>query len=281
MPIPQTLTRKCDRLVQFIERLGPSAVAYSGGVDSALVASAALRALGDAALAVTAVSPSLAESERHQAAQTAAAIGIAHRELLTNELANPAYTRNGPDRCFHCKSQLYAQMQAKAASWGYATILNGANVDDLGDYRPGQKAGHVWQVISPLIECAITKSEVRQIAKAWNLPVWDKPASPCLSSRVAYGEEVTPERLQMIDAAESCLRARGFSNVRVRFHKNELARIEVATADWMRWTDPKLREEVIGALRNIGFRFITLDMEGFRSGSLNQIVPVDVLRGES
>lgn len=195
--------------------------------------------------------------------------------METNEFANSDYTKNAPDRCFHCKTQLYSQLQCVAEEFGFTTILNGANVDDLGDYRPGLKAAADHSVRSPLAECGFTKSDVRELAKLWDLPVWDKPASPCLSSRVAYGEEVTPERLQMVDAAESLLRELGLREVRVRYHKNDLARIEVAANELPRLCEADVREVLSSKLKEIGFRFVTLDLEGFRSGSLNDLVQIE------
>lgn len=271
----EPIEKKRDQLLQSLEGLGPCAVAYSGGVDSAVVAYAALQALGDDAVAITGVSPSLAASERSRARETASAIGIRHREIETNEFANSDYTKNAPDRCFHCKTQLYSQLQYVSEEFGFATILNGANVDDLGDYRPGLQAAADHAVRSPLAECGFTKSDVRELAQLWDLPVWDKPASPCLSSRVAYGEEVTPQRLQMVDAAESLLRQLGLKEVRVRYHKNDLARIEVATADLPRLCETDIRETLAAKFKEIGFRFVTLDLQGFRSGSLNDLVQIE------
>lgn len=271
------LIRKRDELVAWIQALDSCAVAYSGGVDSAVVAKAALLALGENAVAVTGVSPSLAANERTLARETALEIGIRHRELDTNEFANEQYTRNAPDRCFHCKTQLYSQLQAVAGEWGFQAILNGANVDDLGDYRPGLQAASDHRVLSPLVECGFNKSEVRELARYWELPVWDKPASPCLSSRIAYGEEVTPERLKMVDAAESFLRSCGLVEFRVRYHRNDLARIEVSMQDLSQLCQPELRSRLVEQFRKIGFRFVTVDLEGFRSGSLNDLVTLEVL----
>ncbi len=254
------------------------AVAYSGGVDSAVVAKAAAVALGDRAIAVTGVSSSLAAGELATARETAAQIGIAHHIIATNEFTNADYTRNAPDRCFHCKSELYQQLGVLAGDLEFHVILNGTNLDDLGDYRPGLQAATDRQVRSPLAECGLRKADVRRLAAAWQLPVWDKPASPCLSSRVAYGEAVTPARLSMIDQAEQFLREAGFPIVRVRYHRNDLARIEVPLNDLQRLLHPDLRQRLTTDFRHLGFKSVTVDLEGFRSGNLNTLVPVESLR---
>ena len=195
------LEDKIDRLLTRIESLGSCAVAFSGGVDSAVVAAAAFRALGEHSIAVTADSPSLPTGEMQAARELAKHIGIRHQTVLTTEMDSAAYRANATDRCYHCKSELYRQMEVHAVE-GFSHVLNGTNADDLHDYRPGLAAAAEHDVVSPLAECSITKSDVRAIAKEWSLPVWDKPAGPCLSSRIAYGEEVTPHKLAMIDRAE-------------------------------------------------------------------------------
>ncbi len=268
---------KRDQLIQTLRDCGSVAVAFSGGVDSAVVAKAAHLALGDCAVAVTGVSNSLAAGELDEAREIARLIGIRHEVISTDEFARPDYLRNAPDRCYHCKTELYAQLDGRTERFGVAVIANGANLDDAGDYRPGMKAASEHAVRSPLIECGFTKADVRALAQEWNLPIWDKPASPCLSSRVAYGEEVTPERLQMIDAAEQFLRAQGLQTVRVRYHKGDLARLEVPAEALQKLCEPALREQLTLHLKSLGFKFITLDLEGFRSGSLNVLVPVESL----
>ena len=264
-------------LLQAIRSYGSCAVAFSGGVDSAVVAKAAQLAIGDRALAVTGTSDSLAAGELDLAHNLAAQIGIRHVIVSTDEFADPQYTRNHSDRCFHCKTELYTQMSGRLAEWRVAVICNGANADDLHDFRPGMVAAQQHQVRSPLAACGIGKETVRQLALGWELPVWDKPAMPCLSSRVAYGEEVTPERLKMIDAAETYLRSFGFANVRVRYHTGDMARIELPLDTLSRIVENELRERMIEAFKEIGFRYITLDVEGFRSGSLNSLVSIDGL----
>ena len=257
-------------LVELIAGFGSCAVAFSGGVDSAVVAKAAQLALGPAAVAVTGRSASLASGELEAASQLAGLIGIRHVVVDTDELAQADYAANGPDRCFHCKTELYTQLESLAGELGAATIANGANIDDLGDYRPGMRAAAEHRVRSPLAECGLDKAAVRRLALEWDLPVWDKPAMPCLSSRVAYGEPVTPERLEMIDRAEQFLRGLGLANLRVRYHKGDLARIEVPAEAIARLSQPETREAVLAELRRLGFQYVTLDLEGFRSGSMNR-----------
>jgi uncharacterized protein len=196
--------------------------------------------------------------------------------INTDELASADYRKNAPDRCYHCKTELYTRLEQLLPQLGVKSIVNGANADDLGDYRPGMTAASEHAIVSPLADCGLTKAEVRQLAAAWNLPVWDKPATPCLSSRIAYGEEVTPARLAMIDAAEQFLRSKGLGNLRVRYHKGDLARVEVPLGDLPRFCEEPLRSEITAELRRLGFRFLTLDLEGFRSGSLNQLVTIDL-----
>ncbi len=268
------LDAKRDALFEALQKLESCAVAFSGGVDSAVVAKAAALAQGNAAVAVTGTSASLAEGELEAAGQLAQMIGIRHVVIATDELSRPEYLKNAPDRCYHCKTELYTQLEELLPKLGVKAIVNGANADDLGDYRPGMQAASEHRIHSPLAECGITKAEVRELAAAWGLPVWDKPATPCLSSRIAYGEEVTPQRLAMIDRAEQFLRSRGFVNLRVRYHRGDLARIEVPMTDLPRLCDAELRRELTAELRRLGFKFVTLDLEGFRSGSLNQLVQI-------
>ncbi len=273
------LLRKRDELLRLISQCRRVAVAFSAGVDSTVVAKAAFLACGNEAVAVTAESPSLASGELDEARRLAALIGIRHFVLRTQELADDRYRRNAPDRCFFCKSELYDRMLELRDQLGFDVILNGANVDDQGDYRPGMQAAQIRRVRSPLLEAGITKHEVRELARSWDLPVWDKPASPCLSSRVAYGIEVTPERLQRIDQAERYLREKlGLRELRVRLEANDLARIEVPVEVLDRLVEPALRQDITSRLHQLGFRYVTLDLEGFRSGSLNAVLPVESLR---
>ncbi len=273
---PELVDRR-ERLLEILRGYGRLAVAYSGGVDSAVVAKAAHVALGDGAIAVTAVSDSLASGELEEATELVKKIGIAHRVIRTEEFADPNYVRNNSDRCYFCKSELYGRLESLKGSLGAETIASGANMDDQGDHRPGMKAAGEHGVRHPLQEAGLTKDHVRALAKAWGLPTWDKPATPCLSSRIAYGEDVSPERVRMIDAAEGWLRRQGLRLLRVRYHKGDLARIEVPIEELPRLADPTLRRELIPAFRELGFKFVTLDLEGFRSGSLNTLIPLDGL----
>jgi uncharacterized protein len=258
---------------------GRVAVAYSGGVDSAVVAKAAQLACGERALAVTAVSPSLAGGELDAAVELARQIGIRHRVIQTNEFENPQYLANPVNRCYFCKTELYHRLRQLAPTWGVDVLVNGANLDDLGDYRPGLQAAEEFQVRSPLVEAGLRKADVRDLARHWHLPVWDKPASPCLSSRIAYGIAVTPERLRQIDQAEEFLRKSfGLRELRVRLEANDLARIEVPDADLAKVLHPKARREICNRLHELGFRYVTVDLDGFRSGSLNAVVPVVALQ---
>lgn len=268
-----TLRAHRDRLIETLAGYGRVAVAYSGGVDSTVVAQAAFEALGDATVAVTAVSESLASGELEEARQIAGRIGIRHRVIHTDEFANPDYVSNRPDRCYFCKSELYGRLSGMLGELGVDVIASGANTDDLGDHRPGMRAAAENGVRHPLQECGLGKAEVRALARAWGLPTWDKPATPCLSSRIAYGVEATPERTRMIDQAEQWLRRRGLRILRVRYHQGDLARIEVPLDDLPRLVDLQVRGELIAAFRELGFRFVTLDLEGFRSGSFNGAVP--------
>ena len=272
------LATKREQLLALMHSLGSCAVAFSAGVDSTVVAKAAALTLGDRAVAVTGVSPSLADGELEEAREMARLIGIRHLQIDTDELSLPQYADNAPDRCYHCKTELYLQIKDLQQSLHVDVIVNGANADDLFDYRPGTRAATEQAVRSPLAECGLTKSEVRALARYWELPIWDKPATPCLSSRIAYGEPVTVERLSMIDRAEQFLRAEGFPTVRVRYHKGDVARIEVPVADLHRLLQEDLRSRVTGHLQQLGFKFVTLDLLGFRSGSLNVLVPLEQLR---
>ena len=269
-----SLSAKRSALLANIAAHGSCAVAYSGGVDSAVVAKAAYEVLGDNAVAITGASASLAAGELEQAEEIARLIGIRHQVIQTDEFSQESYLRNAPDRCYHCKTELYTQLESVLPKLGTSVILNGANSDDAGDYRPGMAAAAEHAVHSPLAECGITKADVRELAAAWNLPVWDKPASPCLSSRVAYGEEVTPERLAMVDAAEQFLRGKGLKVCRVRYHRGDLARIEVPADELPALCEPGTRQELAAELRRLGFKFVTIDLEGFRSGSLNQLLQI-------
>ena len=275
--MPELLFKR-DVLLARLAGYGRVAVAFSGGVDSAVVARAAQEACGDKAVAVTAVSLSLASGELEQAQEVAALIGIRHVVLKTEEFANESYLANPANRCYFCKTELYSRLESRLSELGADVICNGANLDDVGDYRPGMTAAKEHSVRSPLIEAGLTKSDVRELANLWSLPCWDKPAMPCLSSRIAYGVAVTPERVRRIDAAESFLRREfGLRELRVRCEANDLARIEVALDEVTPLLNPITFQRIAHEFRSLGFRCVTLDLEGFRSGNLNALVPLDVL----
>lgn len=247
------------------------AVAFSGGVDSVVVAKAAVETMGDRAVAVTAVSPSLAVSERKMAAEVATAIGIRHVEVFTNEFSNDDYAANRSDRCYFCKQTLYEAMAGRLAEWNVEVIANGTNLDDSSDHRPGLQAAADFRVLSPLAELKFTKADVRAIAAYWELSVADKPASPCLSSRIAYGVQVTPQKVQMIDRAEQAIRdLTEIREFRVRLEADLLARIEVPVSNLPDFLQADVRDQVITELKSIGFQTVTLDLEGFRSGRFNE-----------
>jgi uncharacterized protein len=271
---PELLSRR-DRLLEVLRNFGSAAVAFSGGIDSTVVAQAAYLALGDRAVAVTADSPSVPRAEIDDACRLAQRIGIRHLLVSTEEFADPDYVRNDGSRCYFCKSELYSRIETLLPQLGVAVICSGANLDDEGDYRPGLKAAAEHHVRHPLQEAGFTKADVRALARAWDLPTWDKPASPCLSSRLAPGVEVTPERTARIEAAEKYLHELGYRECRVRLHEGELARIEVPPAGLFRLLEPATHQELVRRFKELGFRFVTLDLEGFRSGNLNQLVSLD------
>lgn len=276
--LPAELAAKRDRLLDLLRSYESCAVAFSGGLDSAVLAKAAQLALGDRAVAVTGVSESLAVGELDEAKDVARQIGIRHEVIQTGELAIPAYQENTANRCYHCKTELFMQVEQLANRVDAAVVVDGSNRDDHSDHRPGIRAAKDRKVRSPLAECDFTKDELRTLAEHWELPIWNKPATPCLSSRIAYGEKVTPERLAMVDRAERFLRERGFQPLRVRYHRGDVARIEVAADELAKFTEAKFRREVIDHLKSVGFKYVSLDLEGFRSGSLNAVLPIESLQ---
>ena len=275
MMTPELIAKR-DRLLRILADLGGVAVAFSGGIDSTVVAKAAFLALGPKAVAVTADSPSVPRSELATARELAALIGIRHEVVNTAEFDNPAYLRNDGTRCYHCKSELYANIDRILPTLGVGVVASGANLDDLGDYRPGLAAAAEHAVRHPLQEAGFTKADVRAVAKDWGLPTWDKPASPCLSSRLAPGLAVTPERTRRVEEAEAFLRAKGLRECRVRYHEGDLARVELPLSEVPRFAAEPLRGEMAREFRRLGFAFVTLDLDGFRSGSLNDLVPLEL-----
>ena len=279
-PIPidlsSDLLARRDRLLAVLHELPGAAVAFSGGVDSAVVAKAAVLALGDRAVAVTADSPSVARAELADAKRLADHIGIRHVVVRTEEFDNADYLKNDGTRCYHCKTELYSTIDRLLPELGVPIICSGANLDDQGDYRPGLVAAAEHRVRHPLQEAGFTKADVRAVAKSWGLPAWDKPASPCLSSRLAPGLAVTPERTRRVEEAEAVLRSLGLRDCRVRYHEGDLARIEVPTPEIARLAAEPVRGELARRLKDLGFKFVALDLEGFRSGSLNDLIALDV-----
>ncbi|MBM3942769.1 MAG: ATP-dependent sacrificial sulfur transferase LarE [SAR202 cluster bacterium] len=266
-PLDDSSTQKrLSKLEDILRDMASVVVAYSGGVDSALVAVAAHRALGSKALAVTAVSPALAARELEEATSLARRFGFAHRTIHTQEMAREGYVANSPQRCYFCKTELYADLCKLAQAEGYAWVASGTNADDLGDFRPGLQAASEHRVRSPLVEAGLDKAAVRQVARMLDLPIWDKPAQPCLSSRIPYGTPVTIETLLKIERAEDYLRGLGLREVRARHH-DKLCRLEVGEAE-MELAFAR-RQEITAHLKKLGYLWVSLDLAGLRSGSLN------------
>jgi uncharacterized protein len=262
---------KEQRLRALFHELGAVLVAFSGGVDSTYVAYLATAELGERALCVTGESASLAQHQRQEVEHLVQKFGFQHEVLYTEELDDPLYQANAPNRCYFCKTELYGKLSPLARERGFACVVDGSTTDDLGDYRPGRAAATEHGVRSPLIEVGMSKSEVRELSRRAGLPTWDKPASPCLSSRIAYGTPVTIERLATVDQGEEILRALGFREFRVRHH-DQLVRLEIAPSE----LDRALRREVVDELaerfRALGFRYVTLDLQGYRTGAMNEIL---------
>jgi pyridinium-3,5-biscarboxylic acid mononucleotide sulfurtransferase len=268
---------KLDRLRAVLHEMESVLVCYSGGIDSALVLAVATEQLGERAVGMTAVSPSLPASERQDAARIASKLGAVHRFVESNEIERPGYVANGPDRCFHCKTELYEIAHERQRQWRLAEIANGTNLDDLGDHRPGLEAAKRAGVRSPLLEAHFTKADVRDAARRLGMDVWDKPAAACLSSRIPYGTEVTRERLGRIGGFEEALRALGFRRVRVRFH-DPVARLEIDPEDFAKIINPETRTLVIEAGKRHGFLYVALDLDGYRQGSHNAVLAGKSLR---
>jgi uncharacterized protein len=272
----EALSAKSQRLHEQFHALGRVLVAYSGGVDSAFLAWATHRALGENMLAVLADSPSLARSQMQDAVAFAEEQGIPLAIIQTDEMDRDEYRKNDASRCFHCKDELFTVMEGFRAQRGFDTIAYGVNADDQGDYRPGQQAAHQHGVAAPLLDVGLTKNEIRDLARAAGLRIWDKPASACLSSRIEYGRPVTPEALQVVERGEEALRQMGFRQFRVRHH-GDIVRIEIARDELQRALSPEMAAEFTRIFKALGFSYVTLDLEGFRSGSMNAMLPVELL----
>jgi len=264
---------KVGRLRETVRGYGSAVVAFSGGVDSALVLRIAVEELGSRALAVTGVSPSVPARDLEDAERLAAEMGARHRLLRTEELAEPRYVANSPDRCYWCKSELFDKLEVVRRDEGLACVADGTNVDDHGDWRPGLAARRERSVRSPLFEAGLDKLDVRTVSRALGLSVAEKPAAACLASRFPYGTEVTADGLRQVGAAEESIRALGFRQVRVRHH-GDVARIEVDPAEMERMLDPACRERVARGVREAGYRWVAIDLEGYRTGSLNEVLPI-------
>jgi len=262
------------RLIYFVKGFPDAVVAFSGGVDSAVVAAICFCALGDRSVAVTGHGQAVAQAELDDAIRVAQQIGIPHYIVETLEIQEANYAKNDARRCYYCKSTLYNTLAAWAAEHGFQRIFSGTNLDDLGDYRPGLEAAKEHSVVAPLADLRITKDLVRKLAKHFGLSISDKPASPCLASRIAYGQSVTPERLRQIESAETYLHRAGYRDVRVRLHADGLVRIEIHIDDWHRVSDTTHRETMLQYFTSLGFRYVTLDLGSRQSGSLNRMLPV-------
>ncbi|MCH6553527.1 MAG: ATP-dependent sacrificial sulfur transferase LarE [Acidobacteria bacterium] len=264
----ETVVAKERRLLAELQELPAVIVALSGGTDSAYLAWAARQALGERALSVTAVSASLPASERREVESFVRRHSITHEFIRTEELANPLYVVNSPDRCYHCKDELFTRLDQLARQRGIAAVAYGVNLDDQGDFRPGQQAAREHRVLTPLLDAGLSKAEIRELSRRANLETWDKPAAACLASRIAHGVEVTEENLKQVEQGEAALRALGFRKVRARYH-GELVRIEIAADELPRALTPEMTQKFAEIFKGLGFKFVTLDLEGYRQGSFN------------
>ena len=266
------LEQKQTRLFDLLAGMGRVLIAYSGGTDSAYLAWAANRVLGGDALAVTADSASIPEAHKRDAVDFARRYGIRHRMVATGEFDNPDYARNDPNRCFHCKDELFRRMNEIGRDLGVSTIAYGVNKDDTQDFRPGHRAARTHAVRAPLLEADLAKSEIRSLSREAGLPTWDRPAAACLSSRIPYGSRVTREKVKAVEEGEEALVQLGFRVFRVRHH-GELARIEVGRDELPRALDPEMADKFVRVFRGLGFKYVTLDLAGYRQGSLNEVLP--------
>ena len=270
-PLPAALAAKDAALRERLRSAGRVLIAFSGGVDSSYLAWVASDALGADALAVTAVSPSYPDSHRRMAEDVVARFAIAHRFVDTHEMDRDAYRANNPDRCYHCKSELFEVLGKLRDQLGFRAVAYGINTDDTGDFRPGHRAAAERGVLSPFLDVALSKAEIRALSRAAGLPTADLPSSACLSSRLPYGTEVTPERLRQIEQGEERLRALGFRQLRLRHH-GELARIEIDPSELARALEPQMARALVAAIKPLGFRYVSLDLEGYRTGALNEVL---------
>jgi uncharacterized protein len=263
------LQQKQERLFEILRGLDRVIVAFSGGTDSAYLAWAAGQVLGDRALLITADSASMPESHKRDAEEFARRYGLRHEYVATREFENPAYAANNPDRCFHCKDELFTRLEEVGRERGYAHIVYGVNTDDLGDYRPGQNAASKHQVRAPLVEAGLSKAEIRELSRQAGLPTWDRPAAACLSSRIPYGTPVTIENVKTVEKGEEAVKALGFRQFRVRYH-GDLVRLEIAPEEMPQALNVEMARRFTEIFKALGFLYVTLDLEGYRQGSFNE-----------